>query len=150
MTKKGSDFQLWRALEELDRDILDPVTTMNEVDALIRSAGGDPVSLGKRGAAFIADLERKRRLAWMSAAASKRDVLARRAQSTLDRSRMDRTALLAEFARLRNSPNMDEPIRAAFRGRRPEESDDDDLREILADLDRVQALSDEDDGEPKR
>lgn len=150
MTKKGSDFQLWRALEEFDRDILDPVTTMNEVDALIRSAGGDPVSLGKRGAAFIADLERKRRLAWMSAAASKRDVLARRAQSTLDRSRMDRTALLAEFARLRNSPSMEEPIRAAFRGRRPEESDDDDLREILADLDRVQALSDEDDGEPKR
>ncbi len=146
-TNSRTDEELWGAVQALDRDLLDPATPTEVIDSAVGAIGLDPGSLRAEGRAFAAALLDEKRRGWMKVARQKIDSMRSRARSTTDFASMNKQMLLAELDRRRTHATAGGEIRAAFRDRKPEESSEDDLRALLEEMERVEAMgTDEGDG----
>jgi hypothetical protein len=146
-TKSRTDEELWGAVQDLDRDLLDPTTPTEVLDSAAKGMGLDPSALRAEGRALATALLDEKRRAWMRAARQNIESLRARARSATDFNAMDKQMLLVELERWRTHPTAGGEIRAAFRNRKPEESSEADLRSLLEEIERVAAMgSGEDDG----
>jgi hypothetical protein len=136
--KTKTDAELWARLTDLDSDVLKADVPVEHADAVLRDAGADPGEIGRRGAAFVAGLAKKRRLSWQGRA---RDRIAAMASRTARTLRLDLGGddLRAAIARARTAAGPE--LNAAFRAHNDAEMTDDELRELLADLEDVIKLS---------
>lgn len=139
MTKNSrTDEELWQAIQDIDRDLLDPATPSTVVDEALSDMGLDPATVRAKGRDLVHALLEKKRRAWMDAARLRRDALRARATTTVDYTGMSKQLLLAELAQRQRGGE----IRALFRNRKPEESSEEDLRSLLEEMDRVAAMHD--------
>lgn len=146
-TKSRTDEELWGAVQDLDRDLLDPSTPTDVIDSAAKAMGLDPSALRAEGRALAAALIDEKRRAWMQTARQEIESMRARARSTTDFAAMDKQMLLAALDHWRKHPTAGGEIRAAFRNRKPEESSEADLRSLLEEIERVAAMgSGEDDG----
>ena len=146
------------ALEE--DDLLDPELPEEVLDEALRRDGIDPDALAERSRAFVEQLKQRfpsseatqlkelpsrTRPAWQRAASSRRRELEARA-ATVDGmlddelASLSRAQLLAEVSALRSDPH----LRAAFRKRKPEASDDEELRLMIRMARKLRALANPD------
>lgn len=142
-TNGNSDEKLWRALVGLDDDLLDPALPEAIVDEELRAMGVDPARLAKRGSAFVAKAKEAERLSWQTHARDRRTKLQERAAKAAASAStdLDRMGILARLNDLRDAdPNVGTAIRMAARKRKPEESTDDELRALLAEMEALRAI----------
>lgn len=140
MTKKTEPKSLQELLDFLDDDLL--FGPINLAKDELQEAGADPTEIGALGAAFLKGLAEERRLAWRMTATQRLQVA--RSQTRRASSAMDRSTLVG----LVNKARMDErnaaQLRIAFRGRKPEEADEEELLGFLEDIGILERLEDED------
>lgn len=140
MTLKRTDDQLWAALAKLDEDVLDRALPNEQVDQALRDEGLAPEKVRATGAAFIAQLLDGARLGWMTSAATAQAAMKARAVRTGRFAGLGRDELLAQLgAKQRRAPS-EGAVAVMFRKRKPEESSDDDLRELLEDIEIAESL----------
>ena len=114
----------------------------DEVDAELRSFGGDPAQIRAKGAALAARLHKEHTgetltptstttpLAWEANAQAKLDDV-RRLAGTVRKTKLPRADLLAKVDAARSDPRFKQKVGALFRKRTPEESSDEELETIL-------------------
>ena len=109
----------------------------DEVDAELRSFGGDPVHIRAKGAAHAARLHEEHTgekiappLAWEASAQAKLDEV-RKLAGTVRKTKLPRADLLAKVDAARNDPRFQKKVGALFRKRTAEESSDEELETIL-------------------
>lgn len=145
-TTGKTDEELWRALEGLDDDLLDPDLPEDAVDKELLSLGIDPVALARRTTKFVQSVKEEERLSWQELARRRKvelESLASQHASVVDL-KMSRAAILARLDELRaKDPMVGSAIRMAARKRRPEESTDDELRLLLQEMEALRAIDDE-------
>lgn len=127
-----------RDLEEcLAEDLL--LGPIELVDEALRDAGLDPDAIAARGAAL------GRSLTWRTRA---RKRLAASRELSTDREELprDREYLLARIEEARSSTRFGAQVEMAFRDRRPEEADIDELIGLLEDIGLLGKLEDEGSG----
>lgn len=139
MPKNDSDRALLAAIEDsLDADLLTDAYTDEEIDEFIRARGGDPATIGARGAALGASLLRARRLAWQDVAKKKKQVMeaavARPGAIPPFPSHDPIPAILAVAAKVGVSVNLS--------GRKREETAPEELEKLWRKLHEAKALSD--------
>jgi hypothetical protein len=142
-TKGKTEKELWTALEELDDDLLDLNVPEVLLDEELTALGVDPAALAKRANEFIAKAREDERLSWQARAQERRAELEARVSKagTKVPADMDRTAMLARLDQLRAShPNVGSAIKMAARKRKPEESTDDELRNLLEEMEALRAI----------
>jgi hypothetical protein len=112
-----------------------------EAAAEMRAAGGDPDAIGKRGAAFVEGLLRGEP-AW-KAKAKARAAVAHEAIAKVPKTpaTMPRAEVLARIDAARKNPRFSAPVAAFFRKRKPEETSDAELREMLDELNQLEAIA---------
>lgn len=129
----AADFATDAPLEKLESDLerrgIDPATIAARARELARSRGL-PAEASWR-------VRARQRLA------AARDQIRRVAGDYAD---LTREQLLARLEQLRNHPSLGAPVVAAFRKRSPAESSDQELREILADIETLVAIAEDDEG----
>src|SRR5690606_8698979 len=97
-------------------------------------AGGSPEMVRKEGASLAARLLDQRRLAWQEQARNRiaqRTSMLNRPAATLSMSRDD---MLQRLYQAKNDPRLGAPVQAAFRKRKPEESTDEELLDLLEEI----------------
>lgn len=145
MTGKNDATQEWLDIEaSLDGDILTDAYSDEEVDALIRAKGRDPVVVGQRGAALAQQLIDAQRLSWMKEARKKQEevrAIVGGARQARNRSRMEMMDFLAAA---RADSQLGGRIEGFWRKRRPEESSDEELGELVAEIEALRRLVDAD------
>lgn len=142
-TKGKTDTELWRALEGLDDDLLDLDLPEALVDEELKALGVEPAALAKRGVQFIAQVKEDERLSWQLRAQERLAQLQARTSTAASRlpTNMDRKAMLARLDELRaTNPNVGTTIKMAARKRKPEESTDDELLALLAEMEALRAI----------
>jgi hypothetical protein len=141
--KSKADKELWRALEGLDDDLLNPDLPEAAVDEELRGLGLDPAALAEQGRRFVVQAREGERLAWQTQARERQaqlQALAARAGASVPAG-MGRRALLARLDELRAAdPAVGTAIKMAARKRKPEESTDDELRVLLEEMEALRAL----------
>jgi len=140
-TPKDEDDALRLFTESLAAEVLSDRVTPAEVDQDLRDAGGDPDAIGQRGAALVQALLEKRRLAWQDAAREKQEAFRARAaaRKAAPRPRQTREEMLATINAYRGDSTIASALTVSFRKRKPEESSDDELAELL---DEIELLRD--------
>ena len=129
-----------KALEEARwREEAEAIEAMSgaEVDAELRSFGGDPAQIRAKGAALAARLHEEHTgeaittpLAWEANAQAKLDEV-RRLAGTVRKTKLPRAELLAKVDAARNDPRFTKKVGALFRKRTEEESSDEEHETIL-------------------
>jgi hypothetical protein len=114
-------------------DVLDPAYPLADVQTEIRKAGGDPVAIGRRGAALAKSLLDKRRLAWQDRARERTVEWAADSNMTATIPRLSRRETLAHINAMRSDPGL-APIVANFHKRKPEDASDDELHQIRLEM----------------
>lgn len=144
MAKSGkTDPELWNALQGLDDDLLDFSLPEALVDEELKKIGIDPDDLAKRGGAFIVQVREEERLSWQKRAHERRSQLHSRASRVQTRvpAEMGRADLLTRLEELRaTDPSIGSAIMMAARKRKPEESSDDELRGLVAEMEALRAI----------
>lgn len=144
---RDKDKTLWELEEELAADYA-MSAPLEELEADLERRGIDPAKIAARARELARSRGVDAEPGWRSQArerlAAARDKIKRVAS---DYAGLTRDQLLARLAELRNHPSLGSPVVAAFRKRSPSESSDDELREILADMETLIAIA-EDDLEP--
>ncbi len=140
---RNPDAKLLDNLEDcLDEDVLSDEYPDSEIAAELEEYGGNPDAIALRGAELAGELQAKSRLRWQETARAERNrldgIVTASLQLEPSLEDMSRDALIAELSQLRDSPEL--PIAAAFRKRRPEESSEADLRELLKQARTLQRL----------
>lgn len=145
---KNEDDALRLFTESLADDTLTDRVSADEFDQDLRDAGGDPAAIGKRGAALVQALLEKRRLAWQDAARSKQETFRSRAaeRGAAARPRRTREAKLSSINAYRADPAMGNAVTVSFRKRKPEESTDEELDEMLDELELLHEMKKGDGG----
>lgn len=136
MAKPRTESELWRALQGLDDDLLDPALPEAAVDAELAAAGLDPAALADGAKRLADDAER---LAWQQRAAVRRAELTAKLP-VASASTISRAEMLTRLEELRAAAPAREAIRLAARKRKPEESTDDELRLLLDEMEALRAL----------
>lgn len=139
---KDEDEALRLFTESLAADIFTEHVSKAEVDQDLRDAGGDPEAIGKRGAALVQELLEKRRLDWQAQARAKQAAFASRAaeRRNTPKPRRSREELLTAINAYRADPAMGDAVSFSFRKRKPEESTDDELAELLDELELLREM----------
>ncbi|MDD5308693.1 MAG: hypothetical protein PHU25_15355 [Deltaproteobacteria bacterium] len=142
-----------KVLEHLDavlaQDVLTDAYSEEDVDAAIRAAGGDPDAIGREGKDLGAQLLERNRLAWQEEA-RRRLLSARSAISpAADRPRLPKSEMLRQIDLARRDPRLSAPVVAAFRKRKPEEANEDELHELLAEIEMLRQLASESSDDPE-
>lgn len=146
--KTKTDGELWKALTDLDDDLLDPNYPEAAVDDELRELGVEPIALAKRGADFVSNLLEQERLSWQTRARERGDRMGALASHVVAAVELGRSAILQRLDELRSSGSTSGyAVAAAFRKRKPEESSDDELRALLEDMEALRAIEDME-GEP--
>jgi hypothetical protein len=144
MTKKPqSDKEILARLDaSLAEDVLTDEFSDDDVAAALRAAGGDPVAIGRRGAALAAELLEQRRLSWQDKARKK----IARAQPLFspraDYSGLGKPELLSLYNQAKTNPRLSKPMSQLFHKRKPEDISVDELCKLLLEVDAL-ALLDE-------
>jgi hypothetical protein len=143
MTGKKDATQEWLDLDaSLDEDLLTEAYSDEEVDTLIRAKGKDPVAVGQRGVALAQRLLDAQRLAWMQRAREKQEEM-RAAVGGVHQERPRSRAEMMDFlAAARADPRLGGRLEGFWRKRRPEESSDDELGELVTEIEALQRLVD--------
>jgi len=143
---KDEDEALRLFTESLAAEIFTERVSKSEVDQDLRDAGGDPDAIGKRGAALVQELLEARRLDWQTQARAKQAALAARLadRRTAPRPRRSRDQMLTAINAHRTNPAMGAAVSISFRKRKPEESTDDELAELLDELELLHAMKTDD------
>lgn len=142
-TKGKSEKELWKALEGLDDDLLDPGLPETVLDEELKAMGLDPTALAKRGAEFVTRVKEEERLSWQARARTRRAELQAQASRVVSEipANMDRRAILARLDELRaTDPNVGTTIKMAARKRKPEESTDEELRALLEEMEALRSI----------
>ena len=142
-TKSKTDKELWRALDDLDEDLLSADLPEGVVDEELKAMGVDPAALAKRGVAFVTQAKEAERLSWQVRAEERRARLRERASSAPTKvpATMTRTAILARLDELRaTDPNVGTAIKMAAHKRKAEGSTDDELRALLEEMEALRAI----------
>lgn len=148
-TKERTDAELWEALGDLSVDFLASDLPEAVVDAELRELGLEPGVLRQDGARLCAEYQEEKRLAWRKTATKrKEDLAARAARAAATWVGETKDELLARLEALRLDPVLGEPVRVAFRKRRPEESSEAELRMLLEDVEALREIAG--DGTKKR
>lgn len=144
MQSKGkTDKELWSALDGLEDDLLDPNFPEALVEVEIRRLGLSPEALANRGSEFVAQVREQERLSWQARALEKRAQLEARVLRVKVPSNMSRQAALDRINELRASDSkVGAAIRLAARKRKPEESTDEELRDLLEEMEMLRAIED--------
>jgi hypothetical protein len=143
MSSKGKpDRELWVALQALDNDILDPEFPTALVEEELKGLGIDPAALAKRGRDFVSKVTEEERLSWQAHARAQRAELeARASKAVLVPPDLSRTAILARLEELRSADStVGVAIRMAARKRKPEQSSDEELRSLLAEMEALRSM----------
>jgi hypothetical protein len=128
---KAAEQERWRA----EAEAIDAMTG-DEVDAELRSFGGDPAKIRAAGAAHAATLHKEKTgedlpaLPWEERAAAKLEEV-RRLAGTVRKTKLSRADMLAKVEEARNDPRFKKPVGALFRKRTPEEASDEELEAML-------------------
>lgn len=139
---KDEDDALRLFTESLASEIFTDRVSKVEVDQDLRDAGGDPGAIGKRGAALVQELLEKRRLNWQAEARAKQAAFATRTAERRGaaRARRSRHEMLAAINAYRADPAMGNAVSFSFRKRKPEESTEDELAELLDELELLHEM----------
>lgn len=139
--KQRSEKDLVDVLDHgLAEDVLADDYPMEHVDDELRHAGADPAAIGKWGAGLVAELAKKRRLAWRPEAQKKREVMqAKLAQRALV-GPLSRAELLARIEAARQDPRLKGPVAMAARNLTGEPSEEE-LRQIVEDIEALALLA---------
>lgn len=139
---KDEDEALRLFTESLAADIFTERVSKTEVDQDLRDAGGNPEEIGKQGAALVRELLEARRLNWQTQARAKQAALAARLaeRHAAPRPRRSRDEMLAAINAHRTDPAMGAAVSVSFRKRKPEESTDDELAELLDELELLREM----------
>lgn len=127
-------------------DVLDDDVLLGPIELAhteLRAAGLDPIALGARGAAMAREARERQRKAWRTKAQARMqrgDELSNRRVPLPT----DREGLLREIAAARSDPRSATHVEMAFRDRRPEEADDEELAGLLEDIRLLEGLEEED------
>lgn len=148
MTKGRNDPELWSALLGLHDDLLDPAVPEEMIDAELKSLGIDPAAFAKRICQTVDETKEQGRLSWQARAQKqKADLEARisRSASASSTKLMGRDELLARLNELRNGdPSVGGAIQMAARKRKPEESTEQELRVLVAEMEALRAIAEDD------
>jgi hypothetical protein len=149
--KKLTDVELLEALGRMTADDLaDEISAMSdhEVAGAIRAEGSDPEAIGERGAAFVADLLAKHKDGaappkWKTDAKARREAAedASSKAPKISAASLSRESLLARIRALKEDPRFEARIAAAFRSRKPEESDRDELAALIDEIEGLAAIA---------
>lgn len=144
MDSKGrTDKDIWLALQMIEDDLLDPSLPDDTVEDELRELGLDPEMLAKIGTEFVGVLREKERLSWQTKALERRAQLEARVSAAKIASDMDRNAILARLNELRaSSAKLGTAIMLAARKRKPEESNDNELRDLWEEMEMLRAMED--------
>lgn len=144
--KDRSEKELWKTLDSLDDDLLNPGLPEAVLDEELKEMGMDPLSLAKRGAEFVAKLKEEERLSWQARARVRRAELQARASRAAPPvpANMNRGAVLARLDELRTAdPNVGAAIKMAARKRKPEQSTDEELRALLEEMEALRSIEED-------
>lgn len=141
-TPKDEDDALRLFTESLAAEVFTDHVSKAEVDQDLRDAGGDPDAIGKRGAALVQELLEKRRLQWQTEARAKQTEFASRVaeRRSAPKPRRSRDQVLAAINAYRADPAMSNAVSFSFRKRKPEESTEDELAELLDELELLHEM----------
>lgn len=139
---KDEDEALRLFTESLASEIFTDHVSKAEVDQDLRDAGGDPEAIGKRGVALVQELLEKRRLNWQNEARAKQASFASRAaeRRNAPRPRRSRDEMLEAISAYRTDPVMGNAVSVSFRKRKPEESTEGELAELLDELEMLHEM----------
>jgi hypothetical protein len=139
---KDEDDALRLFTESLASEIFTDHVSKAEVDQDLLDAGCDPEAIGKRGAALVQELLEKRRLNWQAAARAKQASFASRAveRQSAPKPRRSRDEMLGAINAYRTDPAMGNAVSFSFRKRKPEESTEDELAELLDELELLHEM----------
>ena len=152
-TEKRSTEEGWLALERsLDEDLLRPdAYSDEEISAHIKALGGDPVTIGQRGAELAQRLLDSRRLAWMPAARKQREFMEQITRARTSRAqRRSRPELEEALVAARADSELYPRIEGFWRKRRPEESTDEELAELVEEIESLKLLIASEKSEPTK
>jgi len=137
MTKRppSDDKILARLDASLAEDVLTEVYSDDDVDAALRTAGGDPGAIGRRGADLAARLLDSRRLSWQVKARQKINAALPLFETRTEYFGLGRTELLSRLDQAKNNPRLSGSVRQLFHQRKPEDISDDELRKLLEEVD---------------
>lgn len=139
--KQRSDKELVDALDEsLTADVLAKDYPSNELDDELRQAGVDPVEVGKWGASLVAELAKKRRLAWRAEAQKTREAMQAKLARRTNHGALPRAELVARIEAARQDPRLKGPVAMAARNLTGETSEEE-LRQILEDIETLALLA---------
>ena len=143
MTKK-SPLTLWRTLQEQQiQDDVDEILAMSdaELDAYVRSNGGDPAAIRARGATLAKELgDRRAKLAWHADMHEKSDTFRATAAARRSTVKLPRAELLTRLSAARTDPRFAAPVAALFQKKTAEASTDDELQALLDQIDLLREL----------
>lgn len=144
-----SDDEVWQSLLGLDDDLLDPELPQTQVEEENAQLGVDTTALAGRAAALVGELAEEQRLAWQERARRRLADLQSKASASDDTQSLSRHEIFARLERLREGDErLGAAIKLAARKRRPEESTDEELRMLLAEMLALQAMETNSDPEP--
>lgn len=143
MTEKlMTDLEIIEHLDSaLAEDLLNEAYSSEEICSLIHQNGGDPDAIGQRGAALVQELLKQRRLFWQPAAKQRAEQMKSVFDQVRDLTIQTRDEVLNQLELLRTDSLLGEPIRAAFRKRKPEEAADDELRALLKEMEALRTMN---------
>jgi hypothetical protein len=127
----AADYAMNAPLEELEADLARRGIDPARIAARARELAVSRRAAGKSGEA---DWQTRARERLAAARAKIRRVAG-------DYAELTRAQLLDRLEELRNHPGLASPVVAAFRKRDPEESSDEELREMLADMESLVAIA---------
>jgi len=143
--KKRTDDELVEVLSsQIDDAILSEDYPISEVEEGLRQAGADPNEIGRWGTTLVAELAKKRRLAWQATAAKTRDMMQAKLARRQAVASMPRADLLRRIDEARRNPRLSDPIALAARNMDEAASTDDALRELVEDLEALALLAEKD------
>ena len=141
--KERSDQELVDALDEgLDADVLAKDYPSTELDDELRQAGVDPTEIGKWGVGLVAELAKKRRLAWRVEAKKTREAMQATLAKRLGVGALPRAELIARIEAARHDPRLKGPVAMAARNLAAGTSEEE-LRQILEDIEALALLAGE-------
>ena len=136
------DDKILRELEEALAADYAMNAPLEEIESDLAKRGIDPARIAARARELAVSRAASKEPDWRARAREKLDAARAKIRRVAgDYAKLTRDQLLERLEELRVHPSLRSPVVAAFRKRDPEESSDEELREMLADMDSLVAIA---------
>ncbi len=145
MSEKRKSINVWRNLKGMElQDAIDRFTTMSsaEVEEYIRSNGGDPEGIRRRGGELARKLMAERQAnAWQGEVVKKQETFRETLAAAKSRIRLTRDELLARIDAALRLLQSTGPVTANFRKKVTETASDEQLQALLDEIELLLKLN---------